>query len=85
VHAALERLFVHMPCGPTFGSIPHPNHFAGVGVRGFLHGCGALAARDLVRVFQLEIVGLVVARGSGSWSATYPLPGFDPECPSTAS
>jgi CelD/BcsL family acetyltransferase involved in cellulose biosynthesis len=67
VHTALERLFVlHAQRAAMPGSIPHPNHIAGVGVRGFLHEvCGELAARDMVRVFQLEIEGRVVASRIG--------------------
>ncbi len=48
------------------GSIPHPNHFAAEGARRFLHEvCGELAARDIMRVFQLTIGGRVVASRIG--------------------
>jgi CelD/BcsL family acetyltransferase involved in cellulose biosynthesis len=84
VHTALERLFVlHTLRAAMPGSIPHPNHFAGVGVRGFLHEvCGELAARDMVRVFELEIEGHVVASRIGFLvgdSLYLYYSGFDPE------
>jgi CelD/BcsL family acetyltransferase involved in cellulose biosynthesis len=67
VPAALERLFVlHSLRAAMPGTIPHPNHLAGVGVRRFLHEvCGELAASDMVRMFQLEIAGRVVASRLG--------------------
>jgi len=84
VHTALERLFVlHTLRAAMPGSIPHPNRFAGLRVRGFLHEvCGALAARDMVRVFQLEIEGRVVASRIGfvvGESMYLYYSGFDPE------
>jgi CelD/BcsL family acetyltransferase involved in cellulose biosynthesis len=84
VHTALERLFVlHTLRAAMPGSVPHPNHFAGVGVRRFLHEvCGKLAARDMVRVFQLEIAGCVVASRIGfvvGDSLYLYYSGFDPE------
>jgi CelD/BcsL family acetyltransferase involved in cellulose biosynthesis len=84
VHTALERLFVlHTLRAAMPGSIPHPNHFVGVGVRGFLHEvCGELAARDMVRVFQVEIEGRVVASRIGFLvgdSLYLYYSGFDPE------
>jgi CelD/BcsL family acetyltransferase involved in cellulose biosynthesis len=84
VHTALERLFVlHALRADMPGSIPHPNHFVGVRVRGFLHEvCAELAARDMVRVFELEIEGRVVASRMGfvvGDSLYLYYSGFDPE------
>ena len=84
VHAALERLFVlHALRAAMPGSIPHPNHFVAEGVRRFLHEvCGKLAARDIVRVFQLTIGGRVVASRIGfevGDSLYLYYSGFDPE------
>jgi CelD/BcsL family acetyltransferase involved in cellulose biosynthesis len=84
VRAALERLFVlHALRAAMPGSIPHPNHFVAEGVRRFLHEvCGKLAARDIVRVFQLTIGGRVVASRIGfevGDSLYLYYSGFDPE------
>jgi CelD/BcsL family acetyltransferase involved in cellulose biosynthesis len=84
IHAALERLFVlHTLRAAMPGSVPHPDHFAGVAARRFLHEvCGELAVRDKVRVFQLEIAGCVVASRIGfeiGGSLYLYYSGFDPE------
>jgi len=64
-------------------SIEHPNRFAGAGLRQFLHeACGELAARDIVRLFQLTIGGRVVASRIGfeiGDSLYLYYSGFDPD------
>jgi CelD/BcsL family acetyltransferase involved in cellulose biosynthesis len=67
VREALQRLFVlHALRAAMPAKVPHPNHFAAAGVRQFmLDVCAELAARDAVRVFQLEIAGRVVAARIG--------------------
>ena len=67
VRAALQRLFVlHALRAAMPAKVPHPNHFAAVAVRQFiLEVCGELAARDVARVFQIEIAGQVVAARIG--------------------
>ena len=59
----MDRLFVlHAMRADMQGTTEHPNRFAGAGVRQFLlEVCGKLAARDIVRVFELAIGGRVVA------------------------
>ena len=63
VHRALDRFLVlhalraHMSWGPK-----HPNFFATRRLQEFLYDvCDRLAARDVVRVFQLRIGGAIVA------------------------
>jgi CelD/BcsL family acetyltransferase involved in cellulose biosynthesis len=67
VRQALDRLFVlHASRSDMPGTTQHPNRFAGAGLRQFLQEvCGELAARDIVRVFQLTIGGQVVASRIG--------------------
>jgi CelD/BcsL family acetyltransferase involved in cellulose biosynthesis len=67
VQAALERLFVlHAVRATIPGSVEHPNRFASAALRNFLcEVCGDLAARGVVRVFQLEIAGQIVASRIG--------------------
>jgi CelD/BcsL family acetyltransferase involved in cellulose biosynthesis len=67
VQSALERLFVlHAGRANMPGSVEHPNHFASSALRNFLSEvCGELAARGVVRVFQLEIAGQIVASRIG--------------------
>jgi CelD/BcsL family acetyltransferase involved in cellulose biosynthesis len=84
VKEALELLFVlHAMRAAMPSTIEHPNHFAGAGLRQFLHEvCGELAARDIVRVFQLTIGGRVVASRIGfeiGDSLYLYYSGFDPE------
>lgn len=84
VKEALDRLFVlHSMRAAMPGTIEHPNRFAGAGVRQFLHEvCGKLAARDIVRVFELMIGGRVVASRIGfevGGSLYLYYSGFDPE------
>ena len=68
VGEALEVLFIlHALRAGMHGTIEHPNRFAGAGLRQFLQEvCGELATRDMVRVFQLQIGGRVVASRIGS-------------------
>jgi CelD/BcsL family acetyltransferase involved in cellulose biosynthesis len=63
VKDALERFFtLHAMRAELQGKIAHPNHFAKAPARRFLHEvCAKLAARGMVRVFQLVIGGDVVA------------------------
>ena len=65
------------------GTTEHPNRFAGAALRQFLQEvCGELAARDMVRVFQLQIGGRVVASRIGfeiADSLYLYYSGFDPE------
>lgn len=63
VRAALERLFVlHTLRANMPGTVQHPNRFAAARLRDFVQEvCGALAQRNVVRVFQVEINGEVVA------------------------
>jgi CelD/BcsL family acetyltransferase involved in cellulose biosynthesis len=84
VKEALDRLFVlHAMRAGMPDTTLHPNRFAGAGVRQFLHEvCGALAARDLVRMFELTIGGRVVASRIGfevGDSLYLYYSGFDPE------
>ena len=84
VRAGLEVLFVlHALRAAMPSSIDHPNRFAGAGLRQFLQeACGALAARDIVRVFQLTIGGRVVASRIGfeiGDSLYLYYSGFDPD------
>jgi CelD/BcsL family acetyltransferase involved in cellulose biosynthesis len=67
VREALERLFVlHSMRADMQGSVEHPDRFAGMHVRLFMHEvCHALAARQVVRVFELRIAGRVVASRIG--------------------
>jgi CelD/BcsL family acetyltransferase involved in cellulose biosynthesis len=67
VQAALDRLFVlHAVRANMPGSVEHPNLFASGALRSFLYDvCGELAARGVVRVFQLEIAGQIVASRIG--------------------
>jgi CelD/BcsL family acetyltransferase involved in cellulose biosynthesis len=63
VKDALDRFFtLHATRAELQGTIVHPNHFAKPPARRFLHEvCAKLAARGMVRVFQLVIGGDVVA------------------------
>jgi CelD/BcsL family acetyltransferase involved in cellulose biosynthesis len=63
VKDALDRFFtLHAMRADLQGTIVHPNHFAKPRPRRFLHEvCTKLAARGIVRVFQLVIGGDVVA------------------------
>lgn len=84
VHEALERLFVlHALRANMAGTVEHPNRFASSDLREFVADvCGRLAARDIVRVFQLEIDGQVVAARIGfvvGDSLYLYYSGFDPE------
>jgi CelD/BcsL family acetyltransferase involved in cellulose biosynthesis len=84
VKEALEVLFVlHALRAGMQGTTEHPNRFAGAGLRQFLQEvCGELAARDMVRVFQLQIGGRVVASRIGfeiADSLYLYYSGFDPE------
>lgn len=57
----LHALRANMPWGTK-----HPNRFAGHSLQGFLYDlCASLAARDVVRVFQLKIGGEIVATRIG--------------------
>ncbi len=83
VDDALERLFVlHALRAGMPGTTPHPNRFAGAGVRQFLkEACNGLAAHDVVRVFELSIAGKVVASRIGfelGGSLYLYYSGFDP-------
>jgi CelD/BcsL family acetyltransferase involved in cellulose biosynthesis len=67
IHSALDRflqlhtLRARMPWGPK-----HPDRFKDPAARAFLHEvCGRLAARDVARVFQLQIGGQIVAARVG--------------------
>jgi CelD/BcsL family acetyltransferase involved in cellulose biosynthesis len=67
VAAALQRLFVlHALRAAMPATVVHPDRFAAAGVRQFiLEVCDELAARDVTRVFELEIGGQVVASRIG--------------------
>ena len=84
VREALQRLFVlHALRAKMPSTVDHPDRFAGSALRRFVHEvCGELAARDMVRVFQLEIAGQVVASRIGfvvADSLYLYYSGFDPE------
>jgi CelD/BcsL family acetyltransferase involved in cellulose biosynthesis len=84
VKEALELLFVlHAMRAGMPGTTPHPNRFVGAGLRQFLQeACGELAARDIVRVFQLMIGGRAVASRIGfevGDSLYLYYSGFDPQ------
>jgi CelD/BcsL family acetyltransferase involved in cellulose biosynthesis len=84
VQAALDRLFVlHAVRATMPGSVEHPNRFASAALRNFLSDvCRELAARDVVRVFQLEIAGQIVASRIGfvvGDSLYLYYSGFDPD------
>jgi len=63
VKDALETFFkLHAMRASLKGTVVHPNHFAAERVRSFLRdACARLAARDVVRIFQLVVRGEVVA------------------------
>ena len=67
VKDALERFFaLHAMRAGLQGTAAHPNHFSRARARRFLHEvCAKLAARGMVRVFQLVIRGDVVAMRIG--------------------
>jgi CelD/BcsL family acetyltransferase involved in cellulose biosynthesis len=67
VDEALERLFVlHSLRAAMPGTVHHPDRFAAARIREFmLDVCRRLAARGILRVFQLEIAGRVVATRMG--------------------
>lgn len=67
VQEALERVFeLHALRAHMSGTVEHPDRFEGPYLRSFmLEVCGELAARGVVRVFQLEIAGVVVASRIG--------------------
>jgi CelD/BcsL family acetyltransferase involved in cellulose biosynthesis len=84
VAQAVERLFVlHTLRAGMSGTVVHPNRFAGVGLRRFVvEVCNALAARDVVRMFELQIGGKIVASRIGfvvGGSLYLYYSGFDPE------
>jgi CelD/BcsL family acetyltransferase involved in cellulose biosynthesis len=84
VREALERLFVlHALRAGMPGTTPHPNRFAGTGLREFLQEvCGELAAHGIVRVFELKIADRVVASRIGfelGGSLYLYYSGFDPQ------
>ena len=57
----LHAMRARMPWGPS-----HPDYFASPALQEFLRDvCARLAARDVVRVFQLRIAGTVVASQLG--------------------
>src|SRR5450631_389104 len=83
VRDALERFFtLHAMRAEVGGTVAHRNHFANVRSRLFLHQvCAKLAVRGMVRVFQLEIRGEVVALRIGfvvGGSLYLYYSGFDP-------
>jgi CelD/BcsL family acetyltransferase involved in cellulose biosynthesis len=63
VKEAIERFFtLHAMRAELKGAVAHRNHFASARSRLFLHEvCAKLAVRGMVRVFQLEIRGEIVA------------------------
>lgn len=63
VKDALETFFkLHAMRAGLKGTVVHPNHFAAENLRRFLHeACARLAARGVVRIFQLVVRGEVVA------------------------
>ena len=67
VDAALSRFFeLHALRANLTGTVAHPNVFCTARSREFLRDvCGRLAARNMVRVFQLVIGGEVVATRVG--------------------
>jgi CelD/BcsL family acetyltransferase involved in cellulose biosynthesis len=67
VKDALERFFaLHGMRAEVQGTVTHRNHFSNARARRFLHEvCAKLAARGMVRVFQLVIRGDVVAMRIG--------------------
>jgi CelD/BcsL family acetyltransferase involved in cellulose biosynthesis len=67
VKDALDRFFaLHTMRAELQGSVAHHNHFSKARARRFLHEvCAKLAARGMVRVFQLVIRGDVVAMRIG--------------------
>jgi len=83
VAVALDRLFVlHTLRAAMTGTVPHPNRFAGEGLRRFLlEVCDALAARGVARIFELEVGGRIVASRIGfviGGSLYLYYSGFDP-------
>ncbi|HEY3657529.1 MAG TPA: GNAT family N-acetyltransferase [Steroidobacteraceae bacterium] len=84
VQEALQRLFVlHALRANMKSTVEHADRFAGAALRQFVYDvCGDLAARGMVRVFQLEIAGQVVASRIGfvvGDSLYLYYSGFDPE------
>ena len=84
VRKALDRLFeLHALRAGMNGTVDHPNRFAGAPLRRFIHdACAALAARNVVRVFQIELAGQVVASRIGfvvGDSLYLYYSGFDPQ------
>ena len=67
VREALERLFtLHTLRANMTHTVAHPDRFASALLRSFMHEvCGALADRGMVRVFQMEIGGQMVASRIG--------------------
>lgn len=67
VRMALERLFtLHGMRARMAGTVAHPDRFASSFLRGFVHEvCEGLADRGMVRVFQIEIAGQIVAARIG--------------------
>ena len=67
VKDALDRFFIlHAMRADLPGAVVHRNHFSNAGSRLFLHDvCARLAARDVVRVFQLAVHGDIVAMRIG--------------------
>lgn len=67
VKDALERFFtLHAMRADLPGKVVHRNHFSNARSRLFLHDvCARLAARDIVRVFQLAVRGDIVATRIG--------------------
>jgi len=84
VAAALEIFFaLHGMRASLEGTTAHRNHFSADLLRNFLRGvCAQLAARNMVRVFQLVIAGRVVATRIGfvvEDSLYLYYSGFDPQ------
>lgn len=67
IAAALERFFeLHKQRGQLIGALTHPDRFRDEGAREFLRDvCARLAARNIARVFELNIGGEVVASRIG--------------------
>jgi CelD/BcsL family acetyltransferase involved in cellulose biosynthesis len=84
VHVALDRVFeLHALRAGMSGTVDHPDRFASPALRQFVHEvCEKIAARDCVRVFQIEIAGVVVASRIGFLvgdSLYLYYSGFDPD------
>ena len=84
IHEALERLFVlHSLRAKMTGTVEHADRFAGANLRRFMRDvCRELTTRSVVRIFELQISGRVVASRIGfvvGDNLYLYYSGFDPE------